>query len=80
MWAQGHKGGKHQHQRPSSGAQFPVKLWSYRCVLGCLCAPSHRHLPTLKLPITLKSTLSRTQRLPRSPVLSLTKCLVKLVT
>lgn len=38
------------------------------------------HQPTLKLSVVLKSTLSRTQQLPRSPVLSLTRCLVELVT
>lgn len=42
-------------------------------------APARRW-PTWKLSVTLKTTLSRTQQLPRSPILSLTSCLVELVT
>lgn len=42
--------------------------------------PSAQHQPTLKGSVTLKSTLSRTQQLLRSPVLSFIRCLVELVT
>lgn len=79
-----------------SGSQFNPYPWSHVCVLWvALCplwggpvplAPQAAQLapawcrPTLKLPVTLKSTLSRTQQLPRSPVLSLIRCLVELIT
>lgn len=42
-------------------------------------APARRQ-PTLKLSDTLKTARSRTQQLPRSPLLSLTSRLVELVT
>lgn len=40
---------------------------------------SARHQLTWKLSLVLKSTLSRTQQLPRSPVLSLSTCSLVLV-
>lgn len=55
-----------------------TQLWSLTPGAAQL-PPAHQQL-TLKGSVTLKSTLSRTQQLPRSPVLSLIRCLVKLVT
>lgn len=47
---------------------------------GAAQLPSAQHHSTLKGSVTLKSTLSRTQLLPRSPILSLIRRLVELVT
>lgn len=78
-------------RRLSSGIWFPVQplplvSWVHTGgspvpSVGWPSDPCPSTVPaTLKLSVTLKSTLSRTQQLPRSPVLSLTRCLVELVT
>lgn len=72
-----HSVGWHDHGGLGGGGAAPV-LWSL--TPGAAQLPSAQHQPTLKGSITLKSTLSRTQQLPRSPVLSFIRCLVELVT
>lgn len=79
LWLTGvHSVGWHGH----SG----LGRWCCPCLQLCSWTPGAAQLspaqqqPTLKGSVTLKSTLSRTQQLPRSPVLSLIRCLVELVT
>lgn len=70
------------------GLAWPWWAWGWCCPCtqlwsltpGAAQLPSAQHQPTLKGSVTLKSTLSRTQQLPRSPVLSFIRCLVELVT
>lgn len=79
-----------------SGSQFNPYPWSHGCILGVALCPlwggplsfalqaaqlsPAQCQPTLKLFVMLKTTLSRTQKLPRSPILSLTRCSVELIT